>query len=727
MPILEVNEAEAVLPLDISQIDALHGLEIHNSLLKPASVIHLQLNDAASGKKPVNWLRACLTGSQADLIIHSSKLELKIERDNFTNFKSIKFVSTDIAKPRHLLVSHPDSFKEKIFDAAKIDEVREFLRPYVIDPTSKLPDFSVLENFLPIRALYPFSIMVVQHAVKSHNIMPSGKMLEAMVDYLAEKPDTKEALITSNVMSLLKLETIHLKHLDMAKLANVMDVTKNTRISTFTAKVIANVLVKEFKPNPELRVVLQKIIDKDEDVTKTKNCKFFLNKIAPDEEILDNLNLINYKEKFLDPKFNSEDLKGETKTLRILLSELADLNGCNNSKIESLDSNFTYVAEIYRHDSELVPQGVEIQSWDEAKVTAWAQGVKTAGVAENKNSVFEIIAVIKRANILYCNHNLRDVQILSLLTFLESPEHGMLTQIATGEGKSTITSGLAVIKALQGKKVDIVTSSSVLAKRDAIEKNRFFQMFGLSAGHNCDQNQSNMQGFRSCYAKDIVYGDISSFQYDLLRHNHLQKGTRGTREYEVVIVDEVDSMMIDENGKIAMLSGHTPASEYLEPIFGVIASELARFNQHTVYSGAHESYVYVNGAFSYNAQTSQITLANYNGEIYSNIDDMTKFRFEHLKSYVTRIIEDDLISIPIHLKKVALSQVESWIKSAVAALSFIEKKDYLILRDDKGNDAIAPIDYNNTGLIHAKTTWTNGLHQFLQIKHGLKLTPENLI
>ncbi len=82
----------------------------------------------------------------------------------------------------------------------------------------------------------------------------------------------------------------------------------------------------------------------------------------------------------------------------------------------------------------------------------------------------EAIAVIKRAIVLDSNkqnkhHELRNTQLLSVLIMMES-ENGLLSQIATGEGKSTIVSVMATIKALQGYKVDVITSSLILAKRD---------------------------------------------------------------------------------------------------------------------------------------------------------------------------------------------------------------------------------------------------------------------
>ncbi len=78
-------------------------------------------------------------------------------------------------------------------------------------------------------------------------------------------------------------------------------------------------------------------------------------------------------------------------------------------------------------------------------------------------------------------------------------------QVGTGEGKSTIVSVLGIINALKGKKVDIITSSPVLAERDAKEKAGLYKMFGLTCADNNDKS-IYIKGPKDCYRKDIVYG-----------------------------------------------------------------------------------------------------------------------------------------------------------------------------------------------------------------------------
>uniref|UniRef100_A0A915D9W5 Chloroplast protein-transporting ATPase n=1 Tax=Ditylenchus dipsaci TaxID=166011 RepID=A0A915D9W5_9BILA len=84
----------------------------------------------------------------------------------------------------------------------------------------------------------------------------------------------------------------------------------------------------------------------------------------------------------------------------------------------------------------------------------------------------------------------RDAQILALLVMLFNHQgKGRLVQVATGEGKSTICAMLAVILALKGEFVDVVSSSPVLATRDANERRKFFEMFALTVDHNSNDRR----------------------------------------------------------------------------------------------------------------------------------------------------------------------------------------------------------------------------------------------
>jgi preprotein translocase subunit SecA len=128
---------------------------------------------------------------------------------------------------------------------------------------------------------------------------------------------------------------------------------------------------------------------------------------------------------------------------------------------------------------------------------------------------------------------------------------------------------LAIINALKGKKVDIITSSPVLAERDAKEKAKLYKLFGLSCSDNTDKSVY-IKGAKDCYKKDIVYGEAAQFQFDTLRDEYSRLGTLADRKWEVAIVDEVDSMLIDDSSKIARLATTVAGLDQLQPIYHFI-------------------------------------------------------------------------------------------------------------------------------------------------------------
>lgn len=172
-----------------------------------------------------------------------------------------------------------------------------------------------------------------------------------------------------------------------------------------------------------------------------------------------------------------------------------------------------------------------ISEWTKDNIAMWAGIVITnPDYFKNLNFTIEALAIIKRANFLETGFHMTDSQILSCLVALNANQNqGRLLQVATGEGKSTIVSVLAIINALKGKKVDIVTSSPVLAERDAKEKAKLYQMFGLSCADNNDKS-IYIKGAKDCYKKDIVYGEAAQFQFDALRHEYSLLGTLASRK-----------------------------------------------------------------------------------------------------------------------------------------------------------------------------------------------------
>ncbi|WP_371253674.1 DEAD/DEAH box helicase [Orientia tsutsugamushi] len=427
-----------------------------------------------------------------------------------------------------------------------------------------------------------------------------------------------------------------------------------------------------------------------------------------------------------DDEFSSlENINPQELDKDLSLDEIIqEILNSNSGKIHDLATRgilkdkFKRVEEAYNHDSKVCPQGKEINSWSENNIKNWSKEIRESKLL-SQNFLEEAIAIVKRANIHHCNNIPRITQILSVLIFESLQDTGTLLQIGTGEGKSTTCAMLAAIKALQGNKVDIVTTSSVLAQRDANEKEGFFNILGLSCGSNVEDPFDGQE--KICYSKDIVYGPIHEFQFDWLRHEHKKYGTRGDREFEVVIVDEVDSMLIDELDQTARLARSVPGMEHIAPILCGVASELSNLNKKIIQQG--DKTIYINGEFEY--KDEELILGKDSSEYY--ISDHYAFVIGILKDLIQEMVTGGELQVPNFLKDFILYQSEVIASSAFQAQFFKENEDYIIAKRDNDNLDIIPVDYVSTGIIRSNCHWNNFFHQFLQIKHGLKLTSENLV
>ena len=138
-----------------------------------------------------------------------------------------------------------------------------------------------------------------------------------------------------------------------------------------------------------------------------------------------------------------------------------------------------------------------------------------------------------------------------LLIIQRTNMKGRLLEILTGEGKSCAIAMVAATYALLGRTVDIVTSSPVLSQRDAEEWQPFYSMVKLEVGCNVDDNTKEDT---TCYACPIVYGTVETFARDILKTEFLLQDVCQGRKCDIVIVDEVDSMLIDQGVQCTYLS-----------------------------------------------------------------------------------------------------------------------------------------------------------------------------
>ncbi|XP_062709670.1 uncharacterized protein LOC109402566 [Aedes albopictus] len=398
----------------------------------------------------------------------------------------------------------------------------------------------------------------------------------------------------------------------------------------------------------------------------------------------------------------------------------------------------------------------------------WADSVK---LNFENSTLEEKIAVVIRAVEFSHEFKPRDSQILSLLVLLMANEdHGRLAQINTGEGKSIIVAMLAVIHALKGVKVDIVTTSTELSIPEVKKQRPFFEIFGLTVDENSPDRDKKV-----VYRCDIVYGTASDFQGDVLRTEFLGNDCRGNRKHQVIIVDEVDSMLFDSRTHSVRLSDENPGMTHLEVPLAVIWHQIHNINAHMIERDNKVFFI----TEDFEAVGNEIKL--YSGEdwetVSTEVHDKKEFITTHTENHLRKLLRkltvdeqkeyeayqalnlrimgvaeqlskanddekmkaeceqmrldliklpwntrDPVVDIPEHLRSFALNQISIWVKNAILA-KWVYKKDahYTVI-----HGKIIPVNFNETGDLQTNMIWSDGLTQFLQLKEGLRMDPEGI-
>ena len=160
-------------------------------------------------------------------------------------------------------------------------------------------------------------------------------------------------------------------------------------------------------------------------------------------------------------------------------------------------------------------------------------------------------AIVREAAKQTLNQRHFDVQLLGGLVL----HNGAIAEMKTGEGKTLVSTLPAFLNAISGKGVHIVTVNEYLAKRDSEWMGKIFKFLGLSVGCISSEIKTNAER-KSMYQCDITYGTNNEFGFDYLRDNlKLQKDHMVQRDHNFCIVDEVDSILIDESRTPLVISG----------------------------------------------------------------------------------------------------------------------------------------------------------------------------
>jgi preprotein translocase subunit SecA len=183
----------------------------------------------------------------------------------------------------------------------------------------------------------------------------------------------------------------------------------------------------------------------------------------------------------------------------------------------------------------------------------------------------EAFAVVREAGKRVFEMRHFDVQLIGGMVL----HYGKIAEMRTGEGKTLVATLPAYLNALSGKGVHVVTVNDYLASRDAAWMGRLYNFLGLSYGVNLSQMAHDEK--QQAYAADITYGTNNEFGFDYLRDNMVYTvEERVQRSLNFAIVDEVDSILIDEARTPLIISGQADDSIDLYTRINALVPQLTR-------------------------------------------------------------------------------------------------------------------------------------------------------
>ena len=304
----------------------------------------------------------------------------------------------------------------------------------------------------------------------------------------------------------------------------------------------------------------------------------------------------------------------------------------------------------------------------------------------------EAFAVVREASKRVFGMRHFDVQLLGGMVLNER----CIAEMRTGEGKTLTATLPAYLNGLSGKGVHVVTVNDYLAQRDAENNRPLFEFLGLSVGINLPNMPSPAK--RAAYAADITYGTNNEYGFDYLRDNMaFSPEDRVQRKLNYALVDEVDSILIDEARTPLIISGPAEdSSELYKKVDKIIPSLIRQEKEDS---------------------------DTFKGEGHFSVDE--KSRQVHLTERGLIIIEELLVQESIMEEGESLySPTNIMLMHHVTAalrahVLFTRDVDYIV------KDGEVVIVDEHTGRTMSGRRWSDGLHQAVEAKEGVEIQNEN--
>lgn len=274
---------------------------------------------------------------------------------------------------------------------------------------------------------------------------------------------------------------------------------------------------------------------------------------------------------------------------------------------------------------------------------------------------------------------------------------GQIAEMRTGEGKTLTATLPAYLNALAGKGVHVVTVNDYLAKRDAETNRPLFEFLGMSVGINVPNMPP--QEKKEAYQADILYGTNNEFGFDYLRDNMaFRNEDRVQRERFFAVVDEVDSILIDEARTPLIISGPAEDSSELYTRINLLIPNLKKQDQEDSeeYRG--------DGHYTLDEKSKQVYLTETGQEFV-----------EELMVKNGLMEEGDTLYSPTNIS--LLHHVNAALRAHVL---FERNVDYIVTEEGE----VVIVD-EHTGRTMPGRRWSEGLHQAVEAKEGVKIQNEN--
>jgi len=299
----------------------------------------------------------------------------------------------------------------------------------------------------------------------------------------------------------------------------------------------------------------------------------------------------------------------------------------------------------------------------------------------------EAFAVVREAARRTLKMRHFDVQLVGGIALHD----GKIAEMRTGEGKTLVATLPTYLNALPGEGVHIVTVNEYLAQRDSDWMGPVYRFLGLTVG--VIKNAQSQQEKREAYACDITYGTNNEFGFDYLRDNlAFRLEDRVQRNLAYAVVDEVDSILIDEARTPLIISG--PAEESTE-LYLRINELVPRLKRQKEENGP--------GDFSVEEKTKQVHI--------------TEEGHEHIEQYMS---ESGLLREGESLYDAANIRLMHHLNAALRAHALYKRDVEYIVR---GGEVIIVDEF--TGRTMPGRRWSDGLHQAVEAKEGVRVREEN--